>query len=215
MSMLDHPTTAVGDWTVPVLASPLEPTPKKWTREEYYQLGELGWFQNERVELIDGEIITLPPQSFGHYWCIDQLHQLLNEVFPRSSGYWVRSQGPIHASRFSEPEPDIAVVRGSREQFEDHPTTAVLMVEVSRSSISYDRRTKASLYASIAVPDYWVLDVEARVLEVRRQPVEDASQRFGWRYQEVLTIDATGSVAPLENPKVSLAVADMLPPVKQ
>ena len=213
--MIDHSTTAADTWTVPAVVPPREPTAKRWTREEYYQLGELGWFQDERVELIDGEIITLPPQSFGHYWCIDQLFHLLSEVFPRSAGYWVRSQGPIHASRFSEPEPDIAVVRGSREQFEDHPTTAVLMVEVSRSSITYDRRTKASLYASIGVPDYWVLDVEGRVLEVRRQPVEDTSQRFGWRYQELLTIDTTGSVAPLAKPTVSLAVADMLPPVKQ
>jgi Uma2 family endonuclease len=192
-----------------------EPTAKKWTREEYYRLGEQGWFHDQRVELIDGEIFTLPPQSFGHYWCIDQLFHLLSEVFPRTSGYWVRSQGPIHASELSEPEPDIAVVRGSRDQFDDHPTSAVLMVEVSRSSIRYDRRTKASLYASIGVPDYWVLDVERRVLEVRRKPIEDASQQFGWRYDESCTIDTTGKIVPLENPQASLAVADMLPPLKQ
>ena len=164
------------------------------------------------MELIDGEIIQFPPQSFGHSYSVDAIFHLLLEIF--ESGYWVRPQLPLVGSEFAETEPDVAVVRGDRETHREHPRTAVLVVEVSLSSLDYDRITKASLYASIGVLDYWLLNLEQRVLEVRRQPVKDASQRFGWRYDEVRSIDEAGSISALEKPEANLVVSDMLPPVK-
>lgn len=211
MSILELPTTQAETWSFPILEPPRAPAHKRWTREEYYQLEELGCFRDQRVELIDGEIIQLPPQSFGHSFSLDAIFHSLLAIF--KDGYWVRSQLPLVAGSRSDAEPDVAVVKGNRKAYREHPKTAVLVVEVSASSLEYDKVTKSSLYSSIGVPDYWILDVENRRLEVRRKPIKDQTQRFGWRYDEVQVIDAAGTVSPLEKPDAKLAVAEMLPPV--
>lgn len=212
MSILELPSTQAQIWAVPILGPKSGPSPRRWTREEYYQLAELGCFRDQRVELIDGEIIQLPPQSFGHSFSLDAIFHLLLGVF--QNGYWVRSQLPLIGGGKSEAEPDIAVIKGDRETHREHPKTAVLVVEVSSSSLEYDKLTKSSLYSGIGVPDYWIVDLENRVLEVRRNPIKDRSQQFGWRYDDVQIIDATGSISPLEKPDAKLTVAAMLPPVK-
>jgi Uma2 family endonuclease len=201
---------------VPALAEALpatEPAAKKWTREEYYRLGEQGWFHDQRVELIDGEIIVLSPQSPQHVSGTLRVQRLLAKVI--GTGFLIRPQGPLPKDDHSEPEPDISVVRGSIEDFdEEHPTSAVLVVEVSKTSFRYDTNTKQHLYASMGVEDYWVLDLSNRRLLVHREPVADESVPFGHRYQSLQTIDDAGSVSPLELPDVALAIADMLPPVE-
>lgn len=192
--------------------APVPPTRKRWTRAEYYRLAEQGWFQNQRVELIDGEIIVLSPQSPQHFAGTERVRRLLEKAF--GEAYWVRPQGPLPHGDYSEPEPDTAVVRGSLEDYDEaHPTASVLVVEVSRSTLKYDTSIKPHLYASMAVPDYWVLDLANRQLLVHRQPVADESVPFGFRYQSVQVLEASGSVSPLVLPDVSIAVAEMLPPV--
>jgi len=189
------------------------PYAKRWTREEYYRLGELGWFQNERVELVDGEILVMSPQSPKHYLALDRIYRCLEKVFGQE--YWIRSQGPVTKGEFNEPEPDICVVKGPPEKYEDdHPSSAYLVIEVSKTSLRFDKTTKQSLYASMAVPDYWVLDLENRQLFVYRQPTADASVPFGHRYQQVETLSADSQVSPLEKPDSQIAIADMLPPQK-
>ncbi|MCG8448108.1 MAG: Uma2 family endonuclease [Pirellulales bacterium] len=189
------------------------PQAKRWTREEYYRLGEQGWFLEERVELIDGEILVLTPQSSWHAYATDKLASLLEVIF--SKGYWIRAQLPLPFGELHEPEPDISVVRGQRDDFIDnHPTEAQLVVEVSLTTIEYDKNIKPSLYARMGVPDYWVLDLENRLLLVYRQPAVDENAPFGHRYKIVETIPADGCVSPFEKPDAKLAVADMLPPKK-
>ncbi len=190
----------------------VEPVTKKWTREEYYKLAELGWFQDQRAELIDGEIVVVSPQSFPHARALHATFQILNETF--RGEYWVRCQLPLVHSQRSEPEPDISVVRGACESYSDHPTTALLVVEVSITTLDFDKAQKSSLYASMGVPDYWVLDLENRQLLVHRQPTSDKNAPFGHSYAQVETLSADGHVCPLEKPDAKLAVADMLPPKK-
>jgi len=175
-------------------------------------LGELGWFQEERVELVDGEILVMSPQSFEHSWSVDSIARLLENVF--GDEYWVRSQAPFPNEPWSDPEPDIIVSAGNRNDFTDHPASAVLAIEVSKTSLQFDKTTKQSLYASMNVPDYWVLDLENRQLLVYRQPIADESAKFGHRYESLATIAADGHVSPLENPEEKLAVGEMLPPQK-
>jgi len=188
------------------------PRIKRWNREEYYRLYEAGWFQGKRVQLIDGEILEMSPQSFEHSWSIHVVSQLLRNIFGEE--YWVRSQSPFPSDPWSEPEPDVNVIKGSFNDFTDHPTSAVLVVEVSKTSLKFDKTSKAHLYAGMAVPDYWVLDLENRQLLVHRQPIADESAPFGHRYEQVETIAADGQVSPLEKPAATLAIANMLPPKK-
>ena len=205
MSTLSHHTTAA---KIPLV----EPITKKWTREEYYKLDQQGWFLSQRAELIGGEIVLLSPQSFSHSWAIHAIFRTLSKTFGQE--YWVRSQLPLSHPQESEPEPDVSVVLGSFESYTDHPTTAVLVVEVSLSTLEFDKEVKASLYASMDVPDYWVLDLENRQLLVQRQPVADESAPFDRRYEKVEAIPTDGHVSPLEQPEAKLAIADMLPPKK-
>jgi Uma2 family endonuclease len=190
--------------------SAADPTPRLWTREEYYRLGDLGFFDGQRVELIEGEIVVLSPQKAEHWTNTDRVAELLRSCF--GSGYHVRMQGPIDFGPISEPEPDVAVVAGSREQYAaQHPRTAVLIVEVSESRLNYDRTRKASLYARAGIPDYWIVNLVDRQLEVRRDPRPDSSQHYGHGYASVSVFVPPAVVNPLAAPQVSLSVADLLP----
>lgn len=187
-----------------------EPTRKRWTREEYYRLAEQGWFQNQRVELIDGEIVQLSPQSPQHVVAAELVRRILDRTF--GNEYWVRHQSSLVHGDYSEPEPDIAVVRGGVEDFNTHhPTSSILVVEVSRTSLSYDKNRKLHLYANMGVPEYWILDLNSRQLLVYREPQADASAPFGYSYGTAITLNESQTVSPLEKPSATIAVAAMLP----
>lgn len=185
-------------------------SPKRWTREEYYRLAEEGLFEGQRVELMGGQIVVMSPQSYPHYFSSDEIAELLRGVF--GPGYWVRHQAPMTIPNDGEPEPDVSVVTGTKRDYTDHPRTAVLVVEVAKTSLDYDTKTKAHAYASAGVPDYWVLDLINRQLIVHRDPVADRKVEFGYRYKSITTVDELGSVSPLEHPDAEIAVAQMLPP---
>ena len=124
----------------------------------------------------------------------------------------VRTQGPIGLDDDSEPEPDVAVVAGGPEDYRSaHPSRPVLTVEVSESSLGSDRERKGSVYARAGLPDYWILNLEARVLEVYREPAPDLSAPFGWRYARCEVFDAAARVSPLAAPGASVCVGDLLP----
>jgi len=209
MSTVSYPTLVAPAIQVPAVRVP-EPGRKRWTREEYHRLGEQGWFQDQRVELIDGDIILLSPQSPQHAAGSHLVWRLLEREF--GDEYWVRHHLPATHGDYSEPEPDVSVIRGSVRDFVAvHPTTAILIVEVSRSSLKYDKQTKQHLYACMGVPEYWVLDLIHRQLLVHRDPIPDTTATFGHRYQSIAVIGEGGIVSPLEKPGAILKVADMLP----
>jgi Uma2 family endonuclease len=215
MSTIPESSTSVFPINVAIVSSRPEqhaPRVKRWTREEYHRLAELGLIPEKRVELIDGEIFELSPHSFDHFWAIDNLADILKDIF--SDSYWVRQQGPCVHGEFSEPEPDVTVVKGNKRIFRNHPTVAVLAVEVAKTSLAYDRGKKASLYATMGVPDYWILDLDNRQLLVHRSPVADETMPFGHRYSQIESIASDGHVSPLEKPEARIAVIDMLPPAK-
>ncbi len=177
--------------------------PRKWTRSEYYRMGELGLFNGQRVELLDGEVIIMSPQGAHHYWTIDHVAAILEQVF--GEGFWVRTQAPLKLEPTSEPEPDIAVVVGSPDDYlNEHPSTAVLVVEVADTSLAYDRTEKARVYARANISEYWIVNLLERQLEVYRKPQ-------GERYAEVQVLKAGEFVTPLTKPEVQIAVADLLP----
>jgi Uma2 family endonuclease len=125
---------------------------------------------DEPVELLEGELVVTPPQGPSHSAVVSDLAVRLAAVY--QPGCHVRAQCPLAGAADSLPEPDLAVVRGSaRDYVEAHPTggNVVLVVEVARTSQAIDRR-KVRVYAGIAVPVYWLVDLAARRLEVRSEP---------------------------------------------
>jgi Uma2 family endonuclease len=190
------------------VADDVGPLPKKWTSDEYYRLGDLGFFDGKRVELIEGEIIEMVPIGSPHATGVALTAELFRETFGKD--YYVRTQSPIDAGDLSQPEPDVAVIAGKiRDYSKAHPQTALLAVEVSDSTLSFDRTVKSRLYARTGIDEYWILDLKGRCLEVYRKRIEDPVLGFIYSEQIVLTEDQ--SVAPLANPDWEISVADMLP----
>jgi Uma2 family endonuclease len=172
-------------------------------------MAELGWFIGQRVELIDGEIMVLSPQGPSHAASTDRVRRMLERSL--GEGVWVRMQLPIDFGSYSEPEPDVSVVTGSLEDYTSaHPTTALLIVEVSDSTLSYDRNRKASLYARADIADYWIVNVVDGQLEVRRNSMPNPRKPYGFDYAEVTILLTSDIVVPLCRPHVRIPVADLL-----
>ena len=135
---------------------------------------------------------------------------VLRDVFGK--GWVVRVQSPLALGEQSDPQPDIAVVAGSRRDYRKaHPTTAVLIVEVADTTVDYDGKVKASLYAKADIPDYWLLNIGAHRLEVYRDPQPDPTKPYGFGYATALNLKAGESIAPLAKPGAKSLVNDLLP----
>ena len=175
----------------------------RWTREEYERMAAEGLFApGARVELIDGIVYDMSPQKSPHTTCLHLALRILTLLFPDA---YVRVQSPLALGDDSEPEPDLAVVQGTVEDYAvEHPTTAMLVVEVADSSLAHDKNLKIPLYARYGIPEAWLLNVAAKTLEVHRDPIEDV-----YRKQQTLRSGAT--VSPLARPEAQIAVADLFP----
>ena len=181
----------------------------RWTAEQYYRLGDLDFFPDRHVELIEGEIyeMTIDPP---HAVAVGLLEIVLRGTF--GVGYTIRTQQPLDFGRRSQPEPDVAVVPGSpRDYARAHPRTARLIVEVSDATLRKDRVLKAHLYARAGIADYWIVNLVDRQLEIRRNPGPDPSRRGRFAYADVTIVPATGHASPLAAPQAVIAVADLLP----
>ena len=184
---------------------------RQWTRAEYDRLIEIGVFRpGDPIELLGGDLVVAEPQSSPHYTAIGLAEDALRRAF--GSGWLVRTQGPIALDDESEPEPDVAVAQGSvRDYSREHPTRPALVLEVALSSLALDRDYKGSLYARAQLPDYWIVNLADRVLEIYRQPVADASAAFGWRYASAVVLGPQAAVTPLAAPGTVVSVTDLLP----
>jgi Uma2 family endonuclease len=188
----------------------MEPQGIQWTVEEYDRMVELGLFGQRNVELIGGEIVEMPNQGPGHYVALDKSGDCLRTVF--GPGYWVRTQAPLALGGDGEPNPDVSVVEGKRDDYLDrHPRDALLVVEASDSTLLYDRGRKGSLFARAKIPDYWIINLVDRQLEVRRKPVKDSRQPYGYGYKDLIVLGPDEYVSPLAAPQARIKVADLLP----
>jgi Uma2 family endonuclease len=177
----------------------------RWTRAEYERMAEAGLLQEgRRTELVNGVIYDMTPQSSLHTTGVSLAAQALRRVF--DDGFEIRVQVPLTLDPDSMPEPDVAAVRGTARDYRDaHPTTAVLVVEVAHTSLPFDRRKKAPLYARAGIPELWILDLEHSVLEVHREP-------RGRVYGSVALLRQGEAIRPLAaGPGEAIAIADLLP----
>ena len=182
-----------------------------WTGEEYDRLTQAGFLgAEERLELIEGAIVPKMSQNPPHSTLLYLATLLLQRIF--GEGFLVRAQMPLQLGDSSRPEPDIAVVVGApRDYLAAHPDTAVLVVEISDSTLAADREVKAGLYARAGIAEYWIVNVVSQVLEVRRAPVADAAEPLGWTYGETRRLTPGQSIAPLAAPNDEVQVSDLLP----
>ncbi len=182
----------------------------RWTPEQYHRLIEAGFFDDGRVEMLGGLFWDMTGQMTPHATGVRLATLTLEEAF--AEGYEVRPQLPILLPDGTEPEPDVAVAPGTPLDYaERHPRAEELLLalEVSDSSLTKDRSLKLVSYAQAWIAEYWIVNLVNRQLEVYRNPIPSGI------YTDFHTYQPGQVVIPLALPTKAIAVADLLPPMKQ
>ena len=163
--------------------------------DDYYRMADAGVFPiDARVELIDGEVIEMSPIGNRHAACVDRLGMLLNHIFYGKA--IVRVQNPVRLNDFSEPEPDIALLKPRKDFYATaHPTPAdvLLIIEVADTSVDFDLRVKLPLYARAGIPETWVLVLPKDLIEVHSQPLNGKYQKVQRLKRSPNTINGSSS----------------------
>lgn len=159
-------------------ATLVQVTRHRFTVADYERMGQVGIFsEDERLELVCGEVIQMSPIGERHAACVDALSELLRERLKRSVN--VRVQNPIQLDDYSEPQPDIAVLK-RRDDFYRHahpkPEDILLVIEVSDSTLEFDRTVKMPLYAGAGIPEAWLVNLPEEQIEVYGDPADGEYQ---------------------------------------
>jgi Uma2 family endonuclease len=182
---------------------------KYWTVQEYHQMSDLGILDpNERTELIAGQIVIMTAKGTPHVLTLRILANVLENALGDKSVF-VSTQDPIRLDNFSEPEPDLAIVKGTILDYAEHhpvPEDIYLVIEVADSTLKQDCEVKDKLYARSNIPEYWVVDIKNRQVRIFRDPTPT-----GYGSQLILT--ETHSISPLAFPEIALSIDSILPPV--
>ncbi len=177
----------------------------RFSVEDYERMGRAGILgEDDRVELIDGEIVDMAPIGPSHQGCVDFLTGLFWQHLRGRAV--IRTQGPLRLGEHSQPQPDVLLLRWRDDHYRRaHPTAGdvLLLVEVAETSADYDRQVKVPLYARHGVGEVWLVDLERGQVEVYRRP-------GGGGYGEVVVLGRGERVSPGAFPELSLAVDDIL-----
>jgi Uma2 family endonuclease len=185
---------------------PPAPRLKRWTKQEYNDLVERGAFRGQHVYLFRGELIEMSPQYHPHAFAVTKLNSALLRAFGLDAGFECRIQLPFDVPGETMPEPDALVCTVEQNLRIPHPNQALLVVEVSDSSLAGDRE-KALEYAAAGVPEYWIVDVSRRLVEVYRNPAADATTPLGFQYGRPALLEANATIEPLAKPGAVIAIA--------
>ena len=184
---------------------------RRWSRVEYETMIDKGVFRpGEQLELLAGQLVVREPQGDPHAFAIELVQKALWTGF--GPEWRIRVLLPVALDEESEPEPDISVAQGPlRHNSEAKPSRLTLVVEIAESNLAIERDFKGSLYARAGVPEYWIVNLNGRLLEVYREPGPDASALYGWAYRSRQDLSAEEHVSPLAAPTERIAVATLLP----
>ena len=204
------PAAMAPETTVPVTVDPaaaLTREKRKFTVAEYYRMAEVGILHHtERVELLDGEIIVMAPMGERHANGVRRIDRVLHRVFGDAA--IISVQCPLHLDDLSEPEPDVALLRLREDEYLDsHPGPAdtLVVMEVSDSTLDFDREVKSKRYAAAGIPEMWVMNLPGDCLDRLDQPGPAGYARH--------TVFRRGEkISPAALPDLEFAVADLLPP---
>ncbi len=184
------------------------PRPVHWTCDEFHRAGDLGLFEGRRALLIDGVILEQGPMNPPHAVTLGLAEDSLRAAF--GPGWRGRVQMPLVLGQDTDPVPDLAVLAGPVRGSTTHPTTADLVVEVADTSLRFDTTEKLGLYAAAGIGEYWVIDINGRVLLVFRDPRLAQGHPHNHDYTTALTLGPNDSVVPLAAPNATVRVADLL-----
>ncbi len=183
-----------------MIAVATTPTRKQFTVEEYYQLGELGMLGDGRTELIDGDIIYMAPMGSRHAGCIIRLDRIFSKLL--NDRALVATQSPIRLNGRLEPEPDLSILKPRGDDYiKSHPQTQdiYLLIEVSVTTVDHDRNVKSVLYGRAGIIELWLVDIEAQLIEVYRNPNTNG-------YESIQQFRPGDRISPLSFPDIVISV---------
>jgi Uma2 family endonuclease len=177
----------------------------RFTPDQFEQLARLGLFDHLRVELIAGEIVQMPPVGPEH--SVGKTYTASAWQRRKQPKWHVRVDDPLRIGD-SEPVPDVVIVPGKPSDYRAyHPTTALLVIEIADTSLEYDRTEKMSLYAAAGIPEYWIVNLVERCVEVYREPASPAAgTAFNARYRSLRYYGLDEVVSPLFEPTLEIPV---------
>lgn len=149
-----------------------QPQRLRFSVDEYYQMIELGLLKDyEKAEIIEGELISKMPIGEKHSAIVERLSEILHDELGKSVS--LRNQQPIKFSDYNEPQPDLAILQ-RRDDFYFYekpvPKDVLILIEVSDSTLKYDRDTKLALYAEAEIPEVWIINLPNNIIEVHQKP---------------------------------------------
>ena len=180
---------------------------RKFTIKEYHQLVDLGFFtENDRIELIRGEIIEMAPKRTPHSVCNSQLWKHLYKLIGEQAE--IRVQEPIVLSADSEPEPDLVIAKKKANNYlSAHPSAEdiILVIEISDSTLKYDREIKLPLYAEAGINNYWIINLVDSCLEVYTNSFSSGRDKFDYRNKTIILSDEKIDIPEFANLSLDLA----------
>ena len=184
---------------------------KYWTVQEYHQMSDLGILDpSQRTELIAGQIVIMTAKGTPHVLTLRLLATAIENTLGDRSAVFVSTQDPIRLDNFSEPEPDLALVKGTILDYaQAHPGAEdiYLVIEVADSTLKQDCEVKDKLYARSSIAEYWVIDIKNRQVHIFRDPTPTG-------YSSQLILTESHSVSPLAFPEMIFSIASILPPMQ-
>ncbi len=176
----------------------------RFTVEEFHKMGEAGIFgEDDRVELIDGEVMEMSPAGWRHVWSVNALTMLL--ASQAQGRYVVSVQNPLTISEHGQPQPDLVLIKDLPPGRLPTPADSLLAVEVSDSSLAYDRNIKLPRYAAAGVPEVWILNLQANSIEVHSDPTPDG-------YRKTIRHNHGERVESATVPALAFDANEVLPP---
>jgi len=176
-----------------------------FTVDEYHEMGRTGILcEDDRVELIDGEIVQMSPIGRRHAASVNRLNQLFSRHLGTSA--LVSIQNPVRLDQHSEPEPDVALLRPRSDYYASGhpgPSDVLLIIEVAETSVDFDREVKIPRYAEAGIPEVWLVDLSADAIDIHRSPTAAA-------YVQVQTVSGTDHLAPLALPQLKLSANEII-----
>jgi Uma2 family endonuclease len=184
-----------------------QPVRRRFTVHDYYRMAKAGILhEDDRVELIEGEIIEMPPIGSHHTSIVDRLVWLLHQRIDLSESL-IRVQEPVRLSAESEPLPDIVIVPFREDFYRHHHPGAdelLLLIEVADSSLAYEHDIKVPLYGQSGVPEVWVVDANGRAVDVFGQPLADGYSEHHH------VVDSAASLTATKLPSLTLQLKDII-----